>query len=318
MIFYLAAKYEEKYKIRMIRDHLEALGHEVTSSWLKETEEPSVQIHEVHAVTLAGYAVQDIADIGVSEAVVHFRDKDSPNLRGGAIKESGIGIGMGKLSVLVGDKVDIFDFLPETLVFDTVDKFLAWAEKLNEPKEYAGIAVSGKARGGKDYSANVLSNATGWPVSHFADELKLEWFKKMHCNEYATGKVSCYDVVAEVNRMKMEDPGIRQQLIDHGMWRREQDPNYWVSRINYDRKNIVADVRFKNEFYYLKERGYFMLRIESSSEVREARGQADIDDLSETDLDDMNGWDAVIENNGTKDAFRYRIGKVAEEIKEGG
>lgn len=175
-----------------------------------------------------------------------------------------------------------------------------------------GIAISGKARSGKDTVGAIFSAELGYPVVHFADELKREWFAANYTSEYAMGVA---DVVEEVNQLKNEHMDVRQKLIDYGQWRRASDPFYWVKRIDTSIPVVVADARFRNEYDYLRERGFFMVRVSAAPEVREERGQKDLDDISETELDAVTEWDAVIDNSGTLEGLETRVRAVVELIK---
>lgn len=375
MKLYLASKYTRKEEMRGIRDKLEVFGHEVTSRWLEESEAPDIQVHDVEAATLAGYAEHDIEDIEAADAVVHFQRKDSPNKRGGALVECGVGIGMGRQAILVGDRVNIFDFLPSVMVFETVDEFLDWAseesldEMLGRPgvktaykrikeaespaggrpvlptncwcgkaltaeglpdfpgdaypvtmhyecpvherswQKPMGIGISGKARSGKDTLADVLSLALDWATAAFADALKVEWYKQSGLPPSEPG------IIEAVDREKLKCADVRQQLIYLGQKRREEDPLYWVKRVDISRPCIVSDVRFPNEAQYLIENGFFMVRIEATPHTLTKRGCPPIDDKSENSLDNWPLWDYVVHNNSDFAWLRSEAAKVAEIIQ---
>jgi phosphomevalonate kinase len=133
--FYLADKYQNKLRLRAVRDELEALGHTVTSRWIDETEDPQIQLEDVPEEKRREYARHDLEDILDAEYLVHFQDKDFPNKRGGAIEEKGMARGLGKEIILVGDRVTIFDYLHDTVCFPTLRAFLKWA------KDHSGEAA---------------------------------------------------------------------------------------------------------------------------------------------------------------------------------
>jgi hypothetical protein len=78
---------------------------------------------------------------------------------------------------------------------------------------------------------------------------------------------------------------------------------------------IVPDVRFQNEAQFIKEHGGILLRIEgdptgvrrSDSANADAR---DLNHISETDLDDYQGFHAVIYNNGSLEQLHERLDQV--------
>ena len=129
MRIYLASRYSNKLFLRGVRDKLSAMGHCISSAWLDEEEPPNIQVEDVDPAVLVDYALQDMADIRRCVAFVHFQNQNRPNIRGGALVEFGMAWSKGKNMILVGDRVNIFDFLPAVTHFPTVEEFLSWAEK---------------------------------------------------------------------------------------------------------------------------------------------------------------------------------------------
>ncbi|RJO60796.1 MAG: hypothetical protein C4542_08070 [Dehalococcoidia bacterium] len=165
-----------------------------------------------------------------------------------------------------------------------------------------GIAISGKARSGKSTLTDMLIKAfpspSSWHEESIATPLKIEWFKTNCVERFAMGEVA--DIVSEVNRLKLSDPKVRPGLIVLGQMRRAQDPDYWLKQLPLGEGAIVSDCRFKNEFEYLQQHGFYMIRVNATADTRAARGQMDIDDSSETELDDPEiQWDKVIDNDST-------------------
>lgn len=86
--------------------------------------------------------------------------------------------------------------------------------------------------------------------------------------------------------------------------------NYWVEKLDDEvrhmaqdgsrgmlaRRIIVADVRFKNEAAWVKTQVDGRLVRVNSNKPFEATGRDD-NHIAETDLDDYDKWDAVIDNN---------------------
>lgn len=69
---------------------------------------------------------------------------------------------------------------------------------------------------------------------------------------------------------------------------------------------IVSDIRRKTDIRFFHDQGYNIktIRINADEEVRKARGwkfENGVDDVqSECDLDNIQQWDLVIENDGTQ------------------
>lgn len=89
----------------------------------------------------------------------------------------------------------------------------------------------------------------------------------------------------------------REFMIHLGQFMRFHDPEYWVksSNISAMRGNVVIDdVRFRNEADYLKELGAKLVRINRFEKLN-VYGK-DLDDPSETDLDNYKGFDFIVED----------------------
>lgn len=93
------------------------------------------------------------------------------------------------------------------------------------------------------------------------------------------------------------------------------DQNLWVKvarkRILKEQEDIYRrpicfdDLRFPNELELLKRHGFTLIRV-----VRETgRSDSHVSDLA---LRDYDGWDHVVENNGTPEEFNFKIQKLLE------
>jgi len=115
----------------------------------------------------------------------------------------------------------------------------------------------------------------------------------------------------------------RQLLINIGKKFREIRPSIWldyvineIKRIDKEKDTVdgtifvIDDLRFKNELILSKT-------FHSCVSVRITRkeGALNLDDISETDLDDAS-FDYYIENDGTKEEFREKIAKLYDDIIE--
>lgn len=128
---YLASSYTNKIHMREIRDKLQAMGYRVVSRWLAEPHDPKVTVGDFTDLDLSNMSDRDIEDIREADILVHF---SSDNNRGGAIAEFGISLGMrlegrDMLTILVGDRRNIFDYNWLVDHFPTEEEFLGWAEK---------------------------------------------------------------------------------------------------------------------------------------------------------------------------------------------
>jgi hypothetical protein len=146
------------------------------------------------------------------------------------------------------------------------------------------IAISGKARSGKDTGARHFKQKYGGKIRHFSDAL--------------------YEILyATQDKCKLENKKDPKFLQFVGQWARDQNPDVWVNllinRLDLDNNCFVADVRYPNELEALKKLGFITIRIN--------RDNRDIDrdptHESETALDNYMDWDIVIANNKSEEYF---------------
>lgn len=82
---------------------------------------------------------------------------------------------------------------------------------------------------------------------------------------------------------------------------KEVDPQLENIQCNYSNW-IITDVRMPNEVQAIKDRGGILIKVDKETEYEDNH-------ISETALDDYDGWDYVIDNNGTLEEL---IDKVEE------
>jgi hypothetical protein len=97
-------------------------------------------------------------------------------------------------------------------------------------------------------------------------------------------------------------------------WARTKDDRIWIKllleSISKENGNIfISDLRFKNEFDVLKNKGFTMVLLQ--------RDKIDIhsqDHSSENDLNDEKKWDFIIQNNSTLVHFYEELDKIIFKI----
>lgn len=167
---------------------------------------------------------------------------------------------------------------------------------------------------------------------------------KFSDNSNPTGRISGYFMsMDEATMYRLENPHpatedlLRQsqlysgtltpreilQLIGTECGREIIHPNLWVNSLFSEYKNInpgptreliypnwiITDTRFPNEAKAIKDRGGILIRVN--------RGPlAPATHPSETSLDDYNGFDFIIENNGTIDQLINKVEEIMNVIHE--
>ena len=167
------------------------------------------------------------------------------------------------------------------------------------------IIFSGKQYSGKDTAAKILMEFLP-QYKRFAmgDVIKIE-YSKIH-------GISFDEI--ESNKSKY-----RQGLIDLGNWGREQNKDYWLTKILAQKGSIVVtDVRLKHEYELFKSAGAISIRIETDRDIREQRGGKLVaeNDITEIDLDYVTDWDFVIENNSDYETLKQNMLFIIQKISE--
>jgi hypothetical protein len=100
---------ENNEEMREYADLLKADGHEITASWVYGGEE---------GLTFEDIATVDLNDISQADTLVHFTEPyGSYNPGGGAHTEYGFAAALGLDLIVVGQRQQVFHWLPETIHF---------------------------------------------------------------------------------------------------------------------------------------------------------------------------------------------------------
>jgi hypothetical protein len=125
---YLAARYSRYPELQSYAKDLEALGHTVTSRWIKGD-------HEIRADGKAEtdawhhvWAQEDYTDLVAAEVCISFTEgpENVPGrARGGRHTEYGIALALGKCCIVIGYRENVFHWLDTVAFYPTWDAFLA-------------------------------------------------------------------------------------------------------------------------------------------------------------------------------------------------
>lgn len=187
------------------------------------------------------------------------------------------------------------------------------------------IAISGKARAGKNTIAEMLvdnlkSKNSKEKIVALADPMK-----KIVKIMFPEASEECLYGPSELRGHVISDKFLdrdgkplthRQALIDLGAFARKYNRDVWLNSLVEDANRsqdintyIVSDVRFVNEFKYLKQSGFTMIRI-----IRD--DSAKINDPSEAEQESiMNSeFDFVVHNNGSMDDLSSEIKTISYKL----
>ena len=184
------------------------------------------------------------------------------------------------------------------------------------------IAISGKMCSGKSTLTNKI-------IEHFG---KIE---DIHFSKYSFAD-GIYKIARELfgmtvkNRELLTQIGYNMRLIDKDIWIKDT-----LKKINNNKHNfvIIDDLRFKNELKYLKEKFFFIIRLNISKEEQINRLKKtypntyqehinNLNNVSETDLDDVqdNPYDIIFnvtnldEENLSSNIIELIYNKINEKI----
>jgi len=172
------------------------------------------------------------------------------------------------------------------------------------------FAISGKARAGKNTVASLMIKHLGYPEDKTKIVALADPMKRIVKSMFPEASEECLYGPSELRSTIIADKYFdkngksltyRQALIDLGAFGRQYNGDIWLNCLVEDARSstdkwayIVSDVRFINEFKFLKEAGFTMIRVLRDDAAR-------IDDISETQQEIIPNTDFhyVIDNNSS-------------------
>jgi hypothetical protein len=171
------------------------------------------------------------------------------------------------------------------------------------------LGISGKARAGKDSTADYIIKTIGGSKDSFARPVK----------EVVKAAYGFYEDQLYGNQKDTIDeywgitPRHAFQLVGTDLFRAQVDKDFWVKAFLRSIKDkegllIVPDVRFPNEVKAIKDNGGQVWRV-----IRKDFPTPKDEHISETILDDYKDWDLVIKCNTGLDRL-HRLTQQAIDI----
>lgn len=157
------------------------------------------------------------------------------------------------------------------------------------------IALGRKARQGKDTSADAIisENSKLYDIRKYGFGVQL----KKEINEFNQFEMCLKAGIAYDANPPMDDPlcqtkhGKQSRLLQwYGQYKREQDKLYWIKKldavlkIEKPRFAIITDLRYKNEFMWVKSHKGYTINVVRNGFIDLSR---DPNHVSEIDLDGM-------------------------------
>lgn len=173
------------------------------------------------------------------------------------------------------------------------------------------VVISGKQRSGKDKVAKLINAELGyrWKIVSLAEPIKRMYAK-------AEGIT-----LEELENRKNHRGYVRNELIRIAKDLKSYNQNCFVKEALETEGNlIIPDCRYHHELAYINdavgEEHTLTLRVESPREERVRRGILSMEnDRSETDLDGIEDWMWVIDNDGDIGNLIMQCGIVADSIR---
>lgn len=163
------------------------------------------------------------------------------------------------------------------------------------------IIISGKQYSGKDTLAKILlEKLPNFTRVGIGDAIKIEYGKRKNLT---------------FEQIESQKHLYRADLIELGNWGRSIDGDYWLKNLANMNNIIVPDVRVEHELNFFKKMGAYLIRVESSTENRAKRGiLTNINDNTETALDNYTNWDIIIENNSDYQSLVDKANMLIEKF----
>lgn len=189
------------------------------------------------------------------------------------------------------------------------------------------IAISGKARAGKDLLATIAAEH-GFEKLAFADPLKERVRKDFGLSlaqtdgalkESVTGYQKPPYGLDDIGYIHYWTP--RQIMIEYGQFFRQFDKDFWVKelliKINPAKDYIITDCRFPNEVLALRNIGATLVRLERHPDRDYMVSEETKSNTSETALDRFIEWDFHLESwaNKTPEDLKAFFALVLDQIK---
>lgn len=121
---YFAARFKRAEELRSLAAELEYTANvHITSSWLKGTDGDEKDHDNASDEEKQTYALRDLDDLARADTLVYFAPAGR---HGGCHVELGIALGSGKTVLFVGEKENVFHWLPGIICLRNTDELASY------------------------------------------------------------------------------------------------------------------------------------------------------------------------------------------------
>jgi len=193
------------------------------------------------------------------------------------------------------------------------------------------IGISGKMKSGKNTVATMINKITGNMFVEYAFGDKLKQVSSIITGDDISAYMTQESKSVFLPTWNMTRREILQKVGTECM-RNNLDKNVWIksmfANINIQDDILISDVRLLNEAQAVKERGGILIRVNRPTAIsNNNKGFNKMlnffkkkEHISETGLDNYDGFDYIIDNNGSLDELQTKIVSILTtiglEIKE--
>lgn len=140
-LIYLASRYSRRAELQGYAEEVRSMGlGRVDCRWLSEDQDWDGGTTGDSLAKGQQYALNDLADLERSHAVVVFTEEAGEYRRGGSLVELGIALGESKHVVIVGPAPNVFCTLP------IIPRFATWAQAVAHLVDWRAALETGAVR----------------------------------------------------------------------------------------------------------------------------------------------------------------------------
>lgn len=127
MKIYIAARFSKRHEANQLANHLQDLGHEITSRWVLPGSDhvvPTGMSEQAADSERQRFALEDLEDVISADCCISLMEEPRGNGRGGRHIEFGIAVALHHRLMIVGPRETVFHHLPWVERFVSCDQLI--------------------------------------------------------------------------------------------------------------------------------------------------------------------------------------------------